>query len=125
MASETDAHEQRHSAAARRHDPERSTGRPRGQGDGDRHFGSHGQSVVLDPPLPRDDALVGSVIHFHNDLPLDTSYDIAVLTAKGISTGDITIIQGFVDQKDFAAGYKYLVNPGDRYTVPRTWALDR
>jgi len=74
--------------------------------------------VMLAPPLPQDDGLIGKVIHFQNDLPLDTSYDIKAITADGISTGDITIIRSFKDNADFAAGYNYLVNPGDRYAVP-------
>jgi len=82
-------------------------------------------TVTLDPPLPADESLVGTVIHFQNDLPLDTSFDVKALTADGISTGDITIIRGFVDKKNFDAGYTYLVNPGDGYLLPLTRALDR
>jgi len=81
--------------------------------------------VFLDPPLPRDAHLVGQTIHFDNDLPLDTSYQIKAVTAAGISTGDITIIRGFKDKADFEAGYEYLVNVGDRYTVPSTVGLER
>ena len=81
--------------------------------------------VMLDPPLPQEAELVGQTIHFDNDLPLDTSYEIKAVTAEGISTGDITIIQGFKDKADFEAGYKYLVNVGDRYMVPCTVGLDR
>ncbi len=81
--------------------------------------------VLLDPPLPQDPGLVGLVIHFHNDLPLDTSYDIKALTADGISTGDITIVRNFKDSKDFTAGYNYLVNTGDAYSVPYHAGLDR
>ncbi len=74
--------------------------------------------VSLDPPLPQDADLVGQVIHFQNELPLDTSYEIEALTADGISTGDITIIRRFKDNTDFEAGYEYLVNVGDKYIVP-------
>ena len=81
--------------------------------------------VMLDPPLPDDAEFVGQTIHFGNDLPLDTSYAIKAVTAEGISTGDITIIQGFRDKADFEAGYKYLVNVGDRYCLPCTVGLDR
>ncbi len=81
--------------------------------------------VFLDPPLPRDAHLAGQTIHFDNDLPLDTSYQIKAVTAEGISTGDITIIRGFKDKADFEAGYEYLVNVGDRYTVPSTVGLER
>jgi len=81
--------------------------------------------VFLDPPLPQDVELVGQTIHFKNDLPLDTSYGIKAVTEEGISTGDITIIQGFKDASDFAAGYKYLVNVGDEYAVPCCVGLDR
>ncbi|MCK5804346.1 MAG: heparinase II/III family protein [Lentisphaeria bacterium] len=81
--------------------------------------------VTLDPPLPQDASLVGSIIHFVNALPLDTSYDIRALTKDGVSTGDITIVRGLKSQTDFAAGYTYLVNPGDTYIVPTTLSLDR
>ena len=74
--------------------------------------------VTLDPPLPEDAGLVGRTIHFINSLPLDTSYDIRAVTADGISTGDITIVQGMADSTDPSAGYSYLVNPGDEYVVP-------
>ena len=81
--------------------------------------------VMLDPPLPQDAEFVGQTIHFDNDLPLDTSYEIKAVIAEGISTGDITIIQGFKDRSDFEAGYKYLVNVGDPYVVPCAVGLDR
>jgi len=68
---------------------------------------------------------VGKQIMFKNDLPLDTTYDIKEITPAGISTGDITIIQGFKDRTDFSAGYKYLVNVGDEYIVPCQASLDR
>jgi len=74
--------------------------------------------VFLDPPLPPDAGLVGQTIHFLNDLPMDTSYEIRDVTADGISTGDITIVRGFKDRADFTAGHTYLVNPGDEYVVP-------
>ena len=70
------------------------------------------------PPLPEDAGLVGRTIHFINSLPLDTSYDIRAVTADGISTGDITIVQGMADSTDPSAGYSYPVNPGDEYVVP-------
>jgi hypothetical protein len=82
-------------------------------------------TIILDPPLPQDDSLLGTVIHFDNSLALDTSYDIKTFTADGISTGDITIVHGFVDKADFSAGYRYLDTPEDRYLVPLIRALDR
>ena len=82
-------------------------------------------TVSLDPPLPQDDTLIGNVIHFRNDLPLDTSYDIKALTGDKISTGDITIIRCFKDNENFDAGYEYLANPGDSYIVPCHYWLDR
>ena len=81
--------------------------------------------VSLDPPLPWKMDLVGRTIHFSNKLPLDTSYQIRAVTQEGISTGDITIIQGFRNSGDFTAGYKYLVNVGDKYSVPCSVGLDR
>ncbi len=81
--------------------------------------------VFLDPPLPQKADLVGGTIHFGNALPLDTSYEIRAVTPEGISTGDITIIHGFQDKGDFAAGHKYLVNVGDDYMVPCSVGLDR
>jgi len=74
--------------------------------------------VLLDPPLPRDAGIVGRTIHFVNDLPMDTSYEIRSVTADGISTGDISIVRGFRNRTDFTAGYTHLVNPGDEYVVP-------
>jgi hypothetical protein len=81
--------------------------------------------VLLDPPLPQDAALVGQTVHFENDIPIDTTYDIKAVAAQGVSTGDITVIWGFKNRQDFTAGYKYLVNPGDRYVVPLSVGLDR
>jgi len=81
--------------------------------------------VFLEPPLPRNTALVGTTIHFENALPWDTSYDIRAVGEGWISTGDITLIRGFKDPKRFDAGYKYLVNPGDRYILPVHSGLDR
>ena len=74
--------------------------------------------VLLDPPLPQDADLAGQTIHFLNDLPMDTSYQIRSVTPNGLTTGDITIVRGFKDRTDFKAGYTYLVNPGDEYVVP-------
>jgi len=81
--------------------------------------------VALDPPLPQDANLVGQAIHFQNDVPLDTTYDIKQVTPEGISTGDITVIWGFQDPDNYDAGYKYLVNVGDKYVVPCCVGLDR
>ena len=81
--------------------------------------------VCLEPPLPANAGLEGLTIHFINDLPMDTSYKIRAVTADGISTGDTTVVRGFKDRTDFAAGYTYLVNPGDGYVLPVTVALDR
>ncbi len=81
--------------------------------------------VFLDPPLPRDKAFIGRPIHFKNDLPLDTTYDIKAVGEGYISTGDITIVAGFKDPKNFSAGFRYLVNPGDEYVVPCFVGLDR
>ena len=53
-----------------------------------------------------------------NDLPMDTSYRIAAVTTRGVSTGDITIVRGLREGTDLASGYTYLVNPGDEYVVP-------
>ncbi len=74
--------------------------------------------VFLDPPLPQNAALVGRAIHFINDLPMDTSYEIKAVTPAGISTGEVTVVRGFKQPSDFTAGHTYLVNPGDEYVVP-------
>ena len=74
--------------------------------------------VFLDPPLPEGPDLVGRTIHFLNDLPIDTSYEIRAVTPDGISTGDITLVRGFKDRTNFTAGHTYLVNPDDEYVVP-------
>jgi hypothetical protein len=81
--------------------------------------------VLLDPPLPPEAALVGQTIHFQNDLPQDTSYEIQAIQGEAVSTGDITIIAGFQNPQDFTAGYTYLVNVGDEYVVPCVAGLDR
>ena len=74
--------------------------------------------VFLEPALPQDAQLVGQTIHFQNNLPMDTSYEIKAVGEGWISTGDITIVAGFNDPKDFNSGYKYLVNVGDEYVAP-------
>jgi len=81
--------------------------------------------VFLEPPLPPEAALVGQTIHFQNDRPQDTSYEIKAIQGEAVSTGDITIIAGFQNPQDFTAGYTYLVNVGDEYVVPCVAGLDR
>jgi len=81
--------------------------------------------VFLEPALPENARLVGQTIHFKNDLPWDTTYDIKAMGPGWVSTGDITIVAGFKNPKDFSAGYKYHVNPGDEYVVPTSAGLDR
>lgn len=80
--------------------------------------------IKLDPPLPSNAPLVGQTIHFQNSLPPDTSFRIERITPDGISTGDITIIRGFKNGTDYKAGYRYLVNPGDTYSIPGFISLD-
>ena len=74
--------------------------------------------ILLDPPIPQNSAVVGECIHFLNDNPLDTTYDIARLLPGGVSTGDTTIVQGYKDFQEPQKGHRLLVNPGDRYIVP-------
>lgn len=74
--------------------------------------------ILLDPPIPQNSAVVGECIHFLNDNPLDTTYDIVRLLPDAVSTGDTTIIQGHKDFREPRKGYRLLVNPGDRYIVP-------
>jgi hypothetical protein len=81
--------------------------------------------ISLGPPLPQSDEFLGRCIHFDNDPGLDTIYDIAAVAQDGISTGEMTIVYGFQDRKNFEAGYTYLVNPGDHYWVPNHVGLDR
>jgi oligo-alginate lyase len=81
--------------------------------------------VSLDSPLPQGEELVGGRIHFYNAVPLDTTYEIKAVTPDGISTGEITIMWGLEDCTDFTAGYKYLVNVGDRFVIPNHVGLDR
>ncbi len=81
--------------------------------------------VVLEPALPQGPALVGQTIHFLNALPQDTSYEVKAVKGDAVSTGDISLILGFKNPKDFAAGYTYLVNAGDRYNVPTVAGVDR
>ncbi|NPV47270.1 MAG: hypothetical protein HPY69_09945 [Armatimonadetes bacterium] len=81
--------------------------------------------VILDPPLPPDAVVEGQPIHFANALPYDTSYFIRGVDGARVSTGDITLVAGFRNPKDFTAGYTYQVNPGDRYTVHCLAGFDR
>jgi hypothetical protein len=81
--------------------------------------------ISFDSALPQDDSLVGHRVHFQNDVTRDTTYEITAVTPEGISTGEMTIIHGFKDRMDFSAGFKYLVNPGDRYVIPNHVGLDR
>ena len=81
--------------------------------------------VYLEPALPQDADLVGSVIHFQNDVPYDTSYDVKAVGDGWISTGGITVVAGFSNPEAFDSGLRYLVNPGDGYVVPVTVGLDR
>ncbi len=81
--------------------------------------------ISLDPPLPPDADVVGRRIHFHNDVPKDTTWVIEAITETGISTGEITIIWDFLDSSDYAAGFRYLVNEDDRFVIPNHFGLDR
>ena len=80
--------------------------------------------VKLSPPLPTDPAVIERTIHFINDVPLDTTFDIRAISGDYLSTGDSTVVWGFKDPQNFASGYKYLVNVGDDYVVPGCAALD-
>lgn len=71
--------------------------------------------VTLVPAPPA--GTVGDTIHFINDLPEDTSYEIKAVHADVLSTGDITLVRGFKDPWDFAAGYTYFTNPGERWRI--------
>ncbi|MCK5802839.1 MAG: heparinase II/III family protein, partial [Lentisphaeria bacterium] len=81
-------------------------------------------TVQLNPPLPRESALVGQTILFENNLSLDTSYEIKRVTEAGISTGDMTLVRRFKDRTDYKAGHEFLVNPGDAYVVPVHVSMD-
>lgn len=83
------------------------------------------QRVFLDPPPPAGVDLAGKTIHFENQLPWDTSYDITARGGDWVSTGEITLVRGFRVAADFQSGYTYAVNPGDRYTVPCWAGFDR
>ncbi len=78
--------------------------------------------IYLDPPLPN--VAEGLTIHFVNDDARDTSYQVTKVIPGGISTGDITIVRGFKNPKDFDAGVSYLVNPGNEYVLPMPASKD-
>jgi len=65
------------------------------------------------------------VIHFNGRVPWDTSFDIQAFGKDWISTGEITLVQGFKVPADFHSGYTYQVNPGDEYMVPTVAALEQ
>lgn len=77
-------------------------------------------TVSLDGPA--DTALTGAVAIFENDRVQDAAYTLCGVTKVGgntvISTGDSTLVRGYADPKDFAAGYTYNVSPGDAVRIP-------
>jgi hypothetical protein len=79
--------------------------------------------VYLDPQLPVGNNLIGRTIHFHNDLQLDTSYEIKGVRSGAVSTGDITVVRGFRKSNDYNSGHSYLVNRGDEFTIPLVSSL--
>jgi len=74
--------------------------------------------VYVDVQLPAGNSLIGRTIHFHNDLPLDTSYKIKGYGDGAVSTGDLTVVRGFKNFNDYDSGHAYLVNRGDEFTIP-------
>jgi hypothetical protein len=85
---------------------------------------SQNQRVYLDPPLPSQPDLLGRTIHFDNDVPWDTSFDIAGRGPDWVSAGEISLVRGFKVPTDFHSGYQYTINAGDRYEVPVAAGLD-
>jgi len=80
--------------------------------------------VTLDPPLPAGRGLEERAIHFVGTQPQDTTYWVRGIDGDAVSTGTTSLILGFEDEKDFTAGYTYLVNPGDSYSLPCVTELD-
>jgi hypothetical protein len=83
------------------------------------------QRVYLEPGLPQPAEAAGRTIHFATQLPWDTSFEIRGAGKDWISTGGISLVCGLKSRTDARAGYTYLVNAGDEYTLPLTAAVDR
>ena len=80
--------------------------------------------VVLEPPLPRcrsdrrADPLPQHISSRHNVSDPRPS-------RAALGAGDLTLVAGFKDARNFAAGVTLFVNPGDRYEVHSLAAWDR
>jgi len=82
-------------------------------------------TVTLDGPA--DESLVGRLVIFENDKAQDAAYTIRGLTKVGeqyvLSTGDSTLVRGYANPKDFAAGYVYNLAPGNPLRIPLSASL--
>ena len=66
---------------------------------------------------------------FENDKVQDAAYTIRRIAKQGtaceISTGDSTLVRGYVNRNDFSAGFTYNVRPGDSLRIPLAASLSR
>jgi hypothetical protein len=74
--------------------------------------------IYVNTNIPLDSSLIGSYIHIKNSDRYDNSYEIKKIQGNKISFGDITLIKGFKDKKDYSKGYIYYINPGDEFEIP-------
>jgi hypothetical protein len=79
-------------------------------------------SLTLKLDQAVDESLVGRVAIFENDGVQDAAYTIRGLRKAGdayeMSTGDSTLVRGYANPKNLAAGYVLNVRPGDRVRIP-------
>jgi len=95
--------------------------------DMDREMDEH-NCIATDAALPVGDALAGSWMRIANDGKQDACYEIhGVRREKGrtaIDLGDITLVRGVKDPKDYDAGYVYNFETGQAFAIP-SWAWAR
>ncbi len=97
--------------------------------DFDREMDDH-NCIYTDAALPLGDALAGSWLRIANDGKQDACYEIReVRREKGrtvIDLGDITFIRGVKNPKNYAAGYRYNFETGQRFEIPTcAWVSGR
>ncbi len=69
-----------------------------------------------------DESFAGRLAIFENDKAQDAAYTIRAVRKAGehhdISTGDSTLVRGYVDRENYSAGYTYNVKAGDGVRIP-------
>ena len=81
--------------------------------------------LKLDTPLP-ESTLAGEYIIFDNAERSDASYRIeSVVDARTVGIGSNSLVERFVDEKDYGKGFIYTIAEGDAFIIPLSASWER